>query len=206
MNFSFSAASTGFLLGASFIVAIGAQNAFVLRQGLLRQHVFPVALLCSLSDAVLIAAGVGGLGTLVEKNPDVLFYVTLFGIAFLAFYGFKALQRARHTESLRAAGGESGPLGATILMTLLLTFANPHVYLDTVVLLGSISARFPIHEHVAFALGAMSASFLWFFGLAYGARLLTPLFQSPLAWRILDLIIALVMFSIALGLALHLRG
>jgi L-lysine exporter family protein LysE/ArgO len=195
-----SAAITGFLLGLGLIVAIGAQNAFVLRQGLQRRHVFVVTTICALSDAALIAAGVAGLGTLVSASPVLLAVATLGGAVFLAAYAVKAARRALAPGSLAAAPPADGDLGRTVAATLAFTFLNPHVYLDTVVLVGSLSASFAGTDRMAFALGAMTASCLWFYSLGFGARLLAPLFARPLAWRVLDGLIALVMAAIALSL------
>jgi L-lysine exporter family protein LysE/ArgO len=198
-----SAAVEGFLLGAGLIVAIGAQNAFVLRQGLLRQHVFAVATLCAASDLVLIAAGVAGLGGLVRGAPTVLLAVTLLGAAFLAAYGGLAFRRALHPGALRAA--VSGPAGlrAALATAAALTWLNPHVYLDTVVLVGSLSARHEGAGAAAFGAGAGLASILWFYGLGFGARLAAPLFARPAAWRFLDLLIGVVMWAITARLVLE---
>ncbi|BCP52647.1 amino acid transporter [Kaistia sp. 32K] len=190
----------GFFLGASLIVAIGAQNAFVLRQGLARSHVFPIATFCFLADAMLIAAGVGGLGALVQGAPRVLFVVTLAGAAFLFVYGAMALRRAFHAEALSASGAAEMRLGPALATVAALTFLNPHVYLDTVVLLGSLSGRHAGTARLAFGAGAMVASCVWFYALGYGARLLAPVFARPVAWRILDVAIGVVMFSIAASL------
>jgi L-lysine exporter family protein LysE/ArgO len=195
-----SAAISGFLLGASLIIAIGAQNAFVLRQGLLREHVFVLCLICSLSDAVLIAAGVGGLGTLVAQSPRLILLVTVGGSLFLLSYAFLAFRRAMKPEMLKAAREGEGSLGKAVAACLAFTFLNPHVYLDTVLLIGSLSAQFPGLARLAYGVGAGTASFVWFFGLGYGARLLQPIFARPAAWRVLDVIIGLVMASIALRL------
>ncbi|ATU92184.1 LysE/ArgO family amino acid transporter [Phyllobacterium zundukense] len=196
----FSAALSGFLLGASLIIAIGAQNAFILRQGLLREHVFTLSLICALSDALLIAAGVAGLGTLIAQSPKLISFVTLGGAAFLFCYAFIAFRRAFHPEVLRAATSGNGNLKVAIGTVLALTFLNPHVYLDTVVLLGGLSARFEGVNRAAYGAGAALASFIWFFGLGYGARLLQPVFARPAAWRVLDVLIGLVMAGIALSL------
>jgi L-lysine exporter family protein LysE/ArgO len=196
-----SAGLEGFLLGASLIVAIGAQNAFVLRQGLKRGHVFAVAAVCTLSDAALIAAGVAGIGALVGQTPVLLPAVTALGIVFLLAYGAFAARRAWRGESLAVATNDAQGLGAALLTCLALTFLNPHVYLDTVVLVGAISARHRPPANAAFGCGAAIASALWFFGLAYGARLLAPLFAKPAAWRALDALIAIVMWAIAIRLA-----
>ena len=192
-----AAAIEGFLLGAGLIIAIGAQNAFVLRQGLERRHVFAVATVCVVSDAVLIAAGVAGLGTLVQQHPSWLAVVTIAGAAFLVVYGLLSLRRAFRPESLRPATDATATLAATLATCFALTFLNPHVYLDTVVLIGGLSARYPAPTSIAFGVGAAAASAVWFYGLAYGARLLAPLFARPQAWRVLDIVIALVMWGIA---------
>jgi L-lysine exporter family protein LysE/ArgO len=197
------AAIEGFLLGASLIVAIGAQNAFVLRQGLERQHVFPVATVCAVSDALLIAAGVAGAGTLIEQAPALLSVATFGGAAFLVAYGALSLRRAVRAEGLRPAAEGRATLAATLATALALTWLNPHVYLDTVVLIGALSARHVPAAAAAFGAGAALASVVWFYGLAYGARLAAPLFASPLAWRILDLLIALVMWGIAARLVVE---
>lgn len=196
----FSAAASGFLLGASLIIAIGAQNAFVLRQGLLRQHVFILCLICSLSDAVLIAAGVAGLGSLIAQSPRLIAFVTLAGAAFLFWYASVAFRRAFHPEALQANAQGASSLKAAVLTCLALTFLNPHVYLDTVLLLGSLSAQFEGTSRAAYGVGAAAASFFWFFSLGYGARLLQPIFARPAAWRVLDCIIGVVMTLIGLGL------
>ncbi len=188
---------SGLTLGLGLIVAIGAQNAFVLRQGLKREHVFWVCLVCALSDAVLIAAGVAGFGFIVQQLPWLIDAMRYGGAAFLVLYGIRSVLAAfRSTETLEAAASAAGTLRKAILTVLAFTWLNPHVYLDTVVLLGSISTQFGEAKPV-FAAGAMVASFAFFFSLGYGARLLRPLFASVTAWRILDGVTALVMFAIA---------
>lgn len=191
---------SGFFLGLSLIVAIGAQNAFILRQGLLRRHLFVLCLICALSDAVLIAAGVAGLGTLVSSSPTLITVVTVGGAAFLFSYAFIAFRRAWKPQALHAAREGAGDLKTAVAACLAFTFLNPHVYLDTVVLVGSLSAQFAGSERLAYGVGAMVASFVWFFGLGYGARLLQPVFARPSAWRVLDILIGLVMSAIGLGL------
>ncbi len=191
----------GFLLGLSLILAIGAQNAFVLRQGLRREHVFAVALTCALSDAILITAGVTGFGVLVTAVPWLAPVMRFGGAAFLLFYGLKSLWSAwRHPGALDTAADQGKSLDRTLLMCLAFTWLNPHFYLDTVVLLGSISAGYGA-ARAAFGAGAAGASFLFFFALAYGARLLAPLFARRRAWQVLDAIIGCVMWSIAWSLA-----
>ncbi|KQU65670.1 amino acid transporter [Aminobacter sp. DSM 101952] len=195
-----SAAISGFLLGASLIIAIGAQNAFILRQGLLRQHVFILSLICAASDALLIAAGVAGLGTLIAQSPRLIMAVTVGGALFLFAYATIAFRRALKPEVLKAAKSGEARLWPAIAACLAFTFLNPHVYLDTVVLLGGLSAAYEGQARLAYGLGAATASFVWFFGLGYGARLLEPVFARPSAWRVLDLLIGLVMAAIGLSL------
>lgn len=193
----------GFLLGASLIVAIGAQNAFVLRQGLRREHVFAVSLVCALSDAVLIAAGVAGFGVLIVALPWLAPVMRFGGAAFLAAYGLRSLWSAwRKSGALNPSDYVPKSLGATVLTCLAFTWLNPHVYLDTVVLLGSVSTRYG-DQRLFFALGAMTSSFLFFFSLGYGARLLRPLFANPRAWRILDVLIGISMLALAAKLVLE---
>lgn len=191
---------TGLVMGLGLIVAIGAQNAFVLRQGLMRRHVLVVTTICALSDALLILAGVAGLGTLVGRSPMLLTIATLGGAAFLLAYGLMAARRAVTPSHLTVAPAGETDILRIVAATLAFTFLNPHVYLDTVVLVGSLSARFEGAARVAYAAGAMSASALWFYGLGFGARLLAPVFARPAAWRVLDGLIACVMVAIALSL------
>jgi L-lysine exporter family protein LysE/ArgO len=194
---------TGFATSAALIIAIGAQNAFVLRQGLKRQHVAAVVLFCALSDALLISAGVAGLGALVSATPWLLAVAKYGGAAFLLWYGLSAARRALgsdHAALQAAANGHALSLKATLAACAAFTFLNPHVYLDTVVLLGSISGQQSADMRPWFAAGAVSASIVWFSALGFGARLLTPLFARPAAWRVLDGLIALVMWSLAASL------
>lgn len=193
-------ALAGFLLGGGLIVAIGAQNAFVLRLGLLRQHVFAVCLLCALSDAVLIVLGIAGLGHLVQNSPLLLSVATYGGALFLFAYGVLAFRRALSPDAMQMAQQSGMSLRVALSTALAFTFLNPHVYLDTVVLLGSISAQYAGDARAAFGAGAVMASFVWFFGLGYGARLLAPLFARPGAWQILDILIGCVMWALALTL------
>ncbi|MBC7290654.1 MAG: LysE family transporter [Actinotalea sp.] len=197
------AALAGLGLGLSLIVAIGAQNAFVLRQGLLRRHVGVVVLVCALSDVVLIAAGVAGAGAVVEGRPVLLDVVRYAGAAFLATYGVLAARRALRREALTPLGGAlPTSLAATVTTALALTWLNPHVYLDTVVLLGSIAQSHPGRE-CWFAAGAALGSILWFTILGYGAALLRPVFARPGAWRVLDAAIAVVMLALAASLVVQ---
>ncbi len=190
-------------MGFSLIVAIGAQNAFVLRHGLRNLHVFPICLICALSDAVLIGVGVSSFARLAAWLPWLDPVMRFGGAAFLAWYGLKSLQSALRSTTALDSGAEDRQtgLGSTLLACLAMTWLNPHVYLDTLALLGTISTQFP-GQQTAFALGAISASFLFFFSLGYGAIRLRPLFAKPAAWRMLEAVIALVMGSIALRLVL----
>jgi L-lysine exporter family protein LysE/ArgO len=198
-----TAAAAGLGLGLSLIVAIGAQNAFVLRQGLRGEHVAAVVAICLLSDVVLIAAGVGGAGALVTRAPDVVTVVCFAGAAFLLVYGLMAARRALQPGALLtdAAGGRTRTAVA-VSTALALTWLNPHVYLDTVVLLGSLSSTYG-ERRWAFGGGAAVASALWFTGLGFGARLLRPVFARPAAWRVLDAVIAVVMLALATSLAVR---
>ena len=195
-----SAFLSGFILGLSLILAIGSQNSFVLRQGLMNRHVFIVALFCSLSDALLIGIGVVGISLFLNNYID-LVSDWLFGISaiWLAGYGILRLRDAVIGKSvLIAENSLVNGLVSTLSFLSVLTFANPHVYLDTVVLIGSVSQQFPDNTKLAYVLGASIASFVFFFSLAYGAKLLSPIIQKPIAWRILDSFIAFVMFSLAI--------
>src|SRR3954467_3315406 len=198
------ALASGLALGLGLIVAIGAQNAFVLRQGLRLEHVTAVVAVCAVSDLALIVAGVLGAGAALSRVPWLIPAVCFGGAAFLLSYGFLAARRALRPGSLMpdAAGSRVG-LAVTVATCLALTWLNPHVYLDTVVLLGSMSSTYGAHRW-AFAAGAGLGSVLWFAGLGYGARLLRPVFARPAAWRVLDALIAVVMA--ALGVSLAVRG
>lgn len=190
----------GFGLGFSLILAIGAQNAFVLRQGLRQSHVFAVCLTCALSDAILIVAGVLGFGALAEALPWIKPVMTWGGAAFLFVYGAMAFRSAWTGQgALRAADAERTALWPTLLICLALTWGNPHVYLDTLVLIGSVATGLE-GSRVQFGAGAVSASFVFFFSLGYGAKLLAPAFAKPAAWRFLDLFVGLLMWAIAFSL------
>ncbi|SDG85122.1 L-lysine exporter family protein LysE/ArgO [Vibrio xiamenensis] len=198
-----SSLATGFTTGAGLIVCIGSQNAFVLRQGLLRSHVGLVAAVCIVSDVVLIAAGVSGLGFIVEQWPHLLQWVRYAGALFL---GFNALQAARRAFSSADALNPSQQTSASrqqiLLSCLAFTWLNPHVYLDTVFMLGSLSLQYQDGSQWQFGFGAMLASVAWFVSITYGARLLLPLFKNPNAWRVLDGLVGLVMAYLCLGLVL----
>lgn len=195
---------SGLGTGAGLIIAIGAQNAFVLRQGLLRQHVLPVVLVCIGGDILCICAGVAGMGALIRTNEWLLEFFRWGGALFLTVYGISAARRAASGNgSMEISEVGTGSLMKAITSCLAFTFLNPHVYLDTVVLLGSIAAQYGKDLKWTFASGALTASVLWFTGLGFGARLLLPIFQNPKAWRILDTLIALVMWAIALTLVFN---
>jgi len=199
----FTAFLTGFFLGLSLIVAIGAQNAFVLRQGILRQHVFYIAFFCSISDALLIILGVVGISyffnDFINEYSKIIFG---FASLWLCIYGFIRLNSVfKGNSKILKSNIEPSSLLNSISIAAIFTFANPHVYLDTMILIGSISQQFVDLNRVYFAFGACLASFIWFFGIAYGAKLLTPIMQTPRHWRALDAFIASIMLIIAFKLA-----
>jgi len=198
-----TAASTGFFTAFALILAIGAQNAFVLRQGLKRQHVFAVALTCALSDAILIATGVAGFGVLVEQFPSLPQFMRYAGASFLVLYGTLRFFAAYKGNAHLAATKPAASLRATVLTCLMLTWLNPHVYLDTWGLLGAISTQFTsTSTKITFAVSAISASFIFFFSLAYGAKLMSPIMRSNRAWRLMDAGIGALMWVLAAGLIL----
>lgn len=192
----------GFTLGASLIIAIGSQNAFVLRQGLRKEHVFVICTICFLCDAMLILLGVGGFGKLVASSASLMMIARWGGAIFLFCYGVRSFRAACKNDVLSIDDNNSNASGLTwaIATTFALTLLNPHVYLDTVVLLGSIAGQFPEAERLLFAAGAAAASMAWFYGLGYGARVLTPLFRKQVAWKVLDVVIGFIMFGIAASL------
>ena len=197
------ASLTGFLLGISLILAIGAQNAFVLRQGLLKHHVFNVALFCAFSDALLICIGVAGMSFFLNNFIN-QFSNLIFGFSSVWLYGYGLIRLTsafKSNSKLKIETSKPKKLLPTLSVLAVLTFANPHVYLDTIILIGSISHQFTGSDKIAFAIGASLASFVFFFTLAYGAKLLAPLMQKPFSWRVLDFLIALIMFIIATSLA-----
>ncbi|WP_173911269.1 LysE/ArgO family amino acid transporter [Acinetobacter sp. Marseille-Q1618] len=191
---------SGFAIGMSLIVAIGAQNAFVLKQGLKKQFVFWVCLLCATSDAILILLGVTGFAHVIQNYPQILNIAKYFGATFLLVYGAQHFYTAlTQSQTLFAGEAKQQNIWKILSICLALTWLNPHVYLDTVILLGSISTQYAAAK-MYFAFGAMTASFVFFFSLGFGARLLQPIFQQAKAWKILDVIIALIMWSIAFKL------
>jgi L-lysine exporter family protein LysE/ArgO len=203
MEYMSTAFLSGLGTGLGLIIAIGTQNAYVLKQGILRNHPFVIALICSVIDALLISAGVSGLGVLITSSPILLNIAHYGGAAFLIYYGIKSFLAVFKTESLDIDLKEkSTGLKHTAMTVIALSLLNPHLYIDTCVLIGTIGAQFPEIERSYFTIGAISASFIWFFSLSYGAALLVPLFKKPVAWKILDFIIAIVMWSIAASLIL----
>lgn len=189
--------TTGFATGFALILAIGAQNAFVIRQGLARAHVFWLCLFCATSDALLVSVGVLGFGAMVDRFPNLPLIMTLGGAAFLICYGLMRFRAAWGGDYAMQLAGKSASLRVTIATAAAFTWLNPHVYLDTVGLIGAISTKFASPLHYAFGAGAITASFVFFFGLGYGARLLAPIMTSARAWRVLDIIIGLVMLALA---------
>ncbi len=181
-------------------MAIGAQNAFVLKQGLLRRNVLAIVLICSLSDALLICLGVLGLGSLITAVPVLIEVIRWIGVGFLVWYGSTSLRRLTKSDSLAAADKPITSLKQSVLTTLALTFLNPHVYLDTVIFIGGVANTFTVDKWL-FVLGAVSASFIWFFSLGFGASKASVLVSKPMFWKALDIFIAAVMFSLAITLA-----
>jgi len=192
----------GFFTGLSLIIAIGAQNAFVIRQGLTRKHVLLVVAICAISDAFLIVLGVAGLGALISGLPWLLEIVRWFGVAYLSWFGIKSLRSALKAQSLDASGVQSASAKTVALSVLGFTFLIPHVYLDTVILLGSIGNQFG-PDKWWFTLGAVVSSFVWFSSIGFGAKAAARFMSKPVFWKVLDILIAVVMFSIAILLAFY---
>ncbi|MDM0114534.1 LysE/ArgO family amino acid transporter [Variovorax sp. J22R133] len=193
---------TGFAMSFALIVAIGAQNAFVLRQGLRREHVLPVVVFCTLADAMLMAAGVAGMAQALGDRPALAKWLTVAGAVFLLVYGLRALWRSRRPGALDAANGkQSFSVAAALAQAAAFTLLNPHVYLDTVLLVGTVGAQFAGMLKGVFVAGASLASVVWFFGLGFGARMLAPVFARPGAWRVLDALIGATMLLLAYLLA-----
>ena len=194
---------SGFFLSLSLIMAIGAQNAFVLKQGLKKHHVFWVCIVCAVSDAALISLGIAGFGAAVEAFPAIESVARYGGALFLVAYGGRSFLSAFRTSHTMEPEGEiPDALSKTVLTCLAFTWLNPHVYLDTIVLLGAVSTQYEGVSRLQFGAGAITASFVFFFGLGYGARFLAPLFHKPVAWKVLDFAIGVVMFAIATSLIL----
>ena len=192
----------GLLAGLSLIIAIGAQNAFLIRQGLTKKFVLLTVLICAISDAILIALGVSGLGALIKSNKNVLEFVRWFGVIYLLWFAFRSAKSVLKKEVLNSAGEASADRKSVILTVLALTFLNPHVYLDTVILLGSISNQFGSDKWF-FCVGAMLASFIWFTAIGFGAKSASRFMSRPIFWKILDSIVAVIMLSIAALLAFY---
>jgi L-lysine exporter family protein LysE/ArgO len=193
---------SGFSLGLSLILAIGSQNAFVLKQGLKNQHVFIVCLVCAVSDALLISFGVAGFGAIVEKFPQIEQIARFGGALFLAVYSLLSFRSAlTENHALETHVQSKGSLFKVVSVCLAFTWLNPHVYLDTVVLLGSISTQYQPNQ-MQFAIGAITASFVFFFCLGFGARFLSPLFSRPRSWKILEFLVGIMMATIAISLVL----
>lgn len=203
----FAIALKGAMIGGGLIVAIGAQNAFVLRQGLIKQHIFVVATICFLCDCVLMTLGVLGLGSMIATNQTASTILSILGAIFLIWYGWRSFRsafQAQHDSiNVQTHATFSGSLKKTIATTFAITLLNPHVYLDALVLIGGVSSSLQSHEKTWFLLGALSMSFVWFFALGYGARLLKPVFANPRAWQILECLIGMMMWWLAYGLLRH---
>ena len=193
---------TGFLLGSSLIIAIGAQNIFVLRQGIIRQHIFATSIFCSISDTILIFLGISGVSfffdNFIYKYSNLLF---IFSAIWLFSYGLlRFFSAIKSKSSVNVETQEGRDLSSTLILLSVLTFANPHVYLDTVVLIGSVSQQFSGNEKLFFGVGASFSSFIFFFSLAYGAKLIVPFMKNTSSWRILDFSVAIIMFIISFNL------
>ncbi|MDG5497277.1 LysE family transporter [Niveispirillum sp. BGYR6] len=206
MTYNLAPFLTGFALSAALIMAIGAQNLFVLRQGLSRQHVGPIVLFCGAADALLITAGVSGLGAFLAALPQLADLLAIAGAGFLGWYGLRALGRLRAGEAMAVAQGEGVTLPRALAATAAFTLLNPHVYLDTVLLMGTAGSAQPVELRPLFIAGAVAASFCWFTALGYGARMLTPLFARPAAWRVLDGLMGLTMLALAASLVWRVVG
>lgn len=188
---------TGFAMSGALIMAIGAQNLFVLRQGLKREHVGPVVLFCGSADAILIAAGVAGVGAMLGAMPQLTLALTIGGAAFLSWYGLNAFKRMMAPEAMTVTSQPAVTLGGALAATAAFTFLNPHVYLDTVLLMGAAGFAHAPDLRPVFVAGAATASVSWFAALGYGARVLTPVFARPSAWKVLDGIVCVVMLTLA---------
>lgn len=194
----------GCLTGAGLIIAIGAQNTFVLKQGILKNHVFITAFFCALVDSLMIALGVGGLGAALSNSPALLLITRIGGVIFLLGYGLRSFRSVFKAQRLETdlKGPKKPSLKETLLILTALGFLNPHVYIDTVMLIGSIGAQFEPSSRPYFTLGAILSSWIWFFTISYGARLLAPFFAKDISWKILDFITGCIMWFIAFSLLL----
>ncbi len=189
--------------GAGLIIAIGAQNAFVLSQGVRKNHALTIALICSLCDVLLICIGISGVGSLIAQNAKLTTIATTGGAIFLFWYGLRSFLSAWKGGSIETDDNSLKSLKAVVIATLSVTFLNPHIYLDTVVLMGSISSKFTGTGRYVFGAGAITASFLWFFSLSFGGRALAPYFKEPAAWKFLDIMIGIIMWLIAISLIIN---
>ena len=187
----------GFVISIALIFAIGPQNVFVLRQGLMKEHVFITCLICSISDAFLIGVGVLGLGTFLSSIDKIAMWMSIMATIFLTTYGILRIKSSLNPESIKVEGDSSKSINATIFSVLAFTFLNPHVYVDTLLLIGGTSSRYLGDEKLAFGAGAASASFLFFFSLGYGAKFMSPILNNPKSWQIIDLSIAAIMFTVS---------
>lgn len=192
----------GLLTGLSLIIAIGAQNAFVIRQGLAKSHVLLVVAICALADALLIFLGTGGLATLIQSKPSLLEFIRWFGVIYLSWFGIKSVRSALKTQELGAGGKLISTRKTVVFSVLGFTFLNPHVYLDTVILVGSLANQFH-SDRWYFALGASVGSVLWFTSIGFGAQAASKYMSRPIFWRVLDIVIAMVMFTVAMLLAFY---
>ncbi len=196
-----TAYAKGMGTGAGLIMAIGAQNAFVLSQGVKKNHYLVIPLICAICDALLICAGVTGVGTMITADPLVSKLAGMGGAVFLFVYGARAFASAYRGNRLDTHRHRAASLKAVVMLTLAVTLLNPHVYIDTILLLGSIAGQFGSPDHLAFGAGAVTASFAWFFSLSIGATFLAPLFRQKLSWRILDSLVGMIMWSIGWSIA-----
>lgn len=197
----FSPLIKGFTIGGSLIVAIGAQNAFILKQGLMKNHVFLTAFVCFFFDSILITLGVLGIGAFINQSPLILNTFRFTGAAFLTWYGIQSLRSAFSKKNISQSFTNPPPNRIQTLLSLCaFTLLNPHAYLDTFVILGGIGAQYPTQTHFSFILGALISSFIWFFGISYGASRLSPWFKSPKTWKVLDTLIGIMMLGISISL------
>lgn len=197
-----SAFIQGMGVGAGLIIAIGAQNVFVLTQGIRKQYHWLTALICSMSDMLLIFVGAAGVGSFVAENHFLQTGSAWMGAVFLVWYGFRALLKVNSVTFLDVGKHDNSSMRIIVATALALTFLNPHVYIDTVILLGSIGGQYQAENRILFALGASTSSFLWFFSLSFGGALLAPVFQKSVSWKILNVLVCVTMWSIAVQLVL----
>lgn len=196
----------GALISASLIIAIGAQNLFVLKQGLLKNHIFFVVAICFICNFVLMSIGILGVGTYISSNPLITNILVILGAVFLIWYGFTAFKSAlsgKNSIQIERHDPKNNSLLKVVLATLAVTLLNPHVYLDTVVIVGGVAGTLTKEQKLAFLIGAFGVSFVWFFGIGYGARLLTPIFKQKKMWTILDCLVGFIMFYIAYRLIIY---